>query len=79
MRDSVDKGTLASSSVMGIQADNHLVGQQCSLLGTILYIGIIIGELPVNRIIPACQGRQASRIPRHLLGMSALRGARWQC
>lgn len=41
----VDKGTLASSSVMGIQVDNHLVGQQYSLLGTILYIGIIIGEV----------------------------------
>lgn len=41
----VDKGTLASSSVMGIQTDEHLVGQQYSLLGTILYVGIIVGEV----------------------------------
>ena len=51
MYNAVDKGTLASSSVMGIQPDNHLHGQQYSLLGTILYSGIIIGELPVNRLI----------------------------
>ncbi|OCF40025.1 hypothetical protein I317_06163 [Kwoniella heveanensis CBS 569] len=46
-----DKGTLAFSSIMGIQADTHLVGQQYSTLGTILYVGYMIGELPVNRII----------------------------
>ncbi|WVQ96904.1 hypothetical protein IAU59_004012 [Kwoniella sp. CBS 9459] len=43
--------TLAFSSIMGIQADTHLVGQQYSTLGTILYVGYMIGELPVNRII----------------------------
>ncbi|RSH95478.1 hypothetical protein EHS25_000570 [Saitozyma podzolica] len=46
-----DKGTLAFSSVMGIQTDTHLVGQQYALLGTILYIGILVGEFPVNRLI----------------------------
>ena len=32
---------------MGIRADTHLVGQQYALLGTILYIGILIGEVRV--------------------------------
>ena len=36
---------MASSSVMGIQTDAHLKGQDYSLLGTILYIGILIGEV----------------------------------
>jgi hypothetical protein len=30
---------------MGIQTDTHLVGQQYALLGTILYIGILVGEV----------------------------------
>jgi len=30
---------------MGIRKDNNLVGQQYALLGTILYIGILIGEV----------------------------------
>ncbi|CAD6577491.1 MAG: hypothetical protein TREMPRED_001963 [Tremellales sp. Tagirdzhanova-0007] len=50
-RMAIDKGTLAASSVMGIQTDNKLHGQQYALLGTILYIGILIGELPVNQLI----------------------------
>jgi MFS family permease len=33
------------------QTDNHLIGQQYALLGTILYVGITLGELPVNRLI----------------------------
>jgi len=84
-RDVVDKGTLASSSVMGIQADNHLVGQQYSLLGTILYIGIIIGEVRApgskvtsltHRVVPceppdpAGPGGQVPRNHHHLLGGS---------
>ncbi|KAL7414359.1 MFS transporter [Mrakia frigida] len=47
----LDKGTLAFSAVMGIRTDNNLVGQQYALLGTILYIGILIGEVPINRLI----------------------------
>jgi len=46
-----DKGTLAFSSIMGIQRDVGLVGQQYALLGTILYVGILVGEIPANRII----------------------------
>jgi hypothetical protein len=30
---------------MGIRTDNNLVGQQYALLGTILYIGIVLGEV----------------------------------
>lgn len=41
----VDKGTLAFSSIMGIQRDVGLVGQQYALLGTILYVGILVGEV----------------------------------
>ncbi|WRT67570.1 uncharacterized protein IL334_004542 [Kwoniella shivajii] len=46
-----DKATLAFSSIMGLREDTHLVGQQYSTLGTILYAGYLIGEVPVNRII----------------------------
>ncbi|KAK4687960.1 uncharacterized protein P7C73_g2148, partial [Tremellales sp. Uapishka_1] len=46
-----DKGTLSFASVMGIQQDTNLHGQQYALLGTILYIGILVGELPMNRLI----------------------------
>ena len=41
----VDKGTLAFSAVMGIREDLGLTGQQYPLLGTILYVGILIGEV----------------------------------
>jgi MFS family permease len=34
-----------------LQPDNHLVGQQYALLGTMLYVGITLGEVPVNRVI----------------------------
>ena len=53
MLSSVDKGTLAASSVMGIQTDNHLKGQQYALLGTILYVGIIIGEVRASAPPPS--------------------------
>lgn len=48
----VDKGSLAFSSVMGIQQDLNLVGQQYALLGTILYVGILVGE--VSTILGFC-------------------------
>ena len=41
---SLDKGTLGSSSIMGWQADVGAVGQDYALTSTFLYIGIIIGE-----------------------------------
>ncbi|KAL7955567.1 MFS general substrate transporter [Trichoderma compactum] len=45
---SLDKGTLNFASIMGIKTDAHLVGQQYSWLGTILYLGILVGEYPQN-------------------------------
>ncbi|KAL1845344.1 hypothetical protein VTK73DRAFT_652 [Phialemonium thermophilum] len=48
---SLDKGTLGFSSVMGIQKDAHLVGQQYSWLGTILYMGVLAGEYPTNLLL----------------------------
>ncbi|KAJ5893221.1 hypothetical protein N7495_004912 [Penicillium taxi] len=48
---SLDKGILNYASIMGIKQDAHLVGQQYSLLGTILYIGILVGEYPQNLIL----------------------------
>ncbi|KAK9454028.1 major facilitator superfamily domain-containing protein [Dipodascopsis uninucleata] len=48
---SLDKGTLGFSSIMGIKEDAHLVGDQYSWLGTIVYIGILVGEYPTNFLI----------------------------
>ncbi|KAK6070355.1 2-ketogluconate transporter [Seiridium cupressi] len=48
---SLDKGTLGFASVMHIQKDAGLVGQQYSWLGTILYMGILVGEYPTNFLI----------------------------
>ncbi|KAK9489212.1 putative permease of the major facilitator superfamily [Lipomyces doorenjongii] len=48
---SLDKGALGFSSVMGIQKDAHLVGQQYSWLGTILYMGVLAGEYPTNLLL----------------------------
>ncbi|PQE06785.1 allantoate permease protein [Rutstroemia sp. NJR-2017a BBW] len=45
---SLDKGTLGFASIMGIKKDAHLVGQVYSWLGTILYMGILVGEYPTN-------------------------------
>ncbi|KAK4115187.1 MFS general substrate transporter [Canariomyces notabilis] len=39
---SLDKGTLGFASIMNIQNDAHLVGQQYSWLGTILYMGVLV-------------------------------------
>ncbi|KAK7712438.1 hypothetical protein SLS64_004822 [Diaporthe eres] len=47
----LDKGTLSFSSIMGIQKDTHLVGQQYSWLGTILYMGVLVGEYPTNVLL----------------------------
>ncbi|KAF5989871.1 allantoate permease [Fusarium bulbicola] len=48
---SLDKGTLGFSSVMGIQEDANLHGQQFSWLGTILYMGVLVGEYPTNFLL----------------------------
>ncbi|KAJ5962442.1 hypothetical protein N7501_007383 [Penicillium viridicatum] len=48
---SLDKGILNYASIMGIKSDAHLVGQQYSWLGTILYIGILCGEYPQNLLL----------------------------
>ncbi|KAM0418613.1 hypothetical protein ACHAPT_012416 [Fusarium lateritium] len=49
---SLDKGTLGFSSVMNIQEDANLVGQQFSRwLGTILYMGVLVGEYPTNLLL----------------------------
>ncbi|EON65996.1 hypothetical protein W97_05239 [Coniosporium apollinis CBS 100218] len=48
---SLDKGSLGFSSIMGIQKDAHLVGQEYSWLGTILYMGILAGEYPQNFLL----------------------------
>ncbi|KAH8680802.1 major facilitator superfamily domain-containing protein [Xylariales sp. PMI_506] len=48
---SLDKGTLGFASVMNIRADAGLVGQQYSWLGTILYMGVLVGEYPTNLLL----------------------------
>jgi hypothetical protein len=42
----IDKGTLTFSSIMGIQTDTKLVGQEYSWLTTCIYITILIVEYP---------------------------------
>ncbi|PYH46401.1 putative MFS transporter [Aspergillus saccharolyticus JOP 1030-1] len=44
---SLDKGILNYASIMGIKDDAHLY----SLLGTILYVGILVGEYPQNLLL----------------------------
>ncbi|ETS86077.1 hypothetical protein PFICI_04102 [Pestalotiopsis fici W106-1] len=48
---SLDKGTLGFSSIMNIREDAGLVGQQYSWLGTILYMGVLVGEYPTNLLL----------------------------
>jgi hypothetical protein len=36
---------------MGIKTDAHLVGQDYSWLGTILYMGVLVGEYPTNLLL----------------------------
>ncbi|KAF7191670.1 putative transporter [Pseudocercospora fuligena] len=47
----LDKGTLSFTSIMGLQTDLNLVGQQFSWLTTCIYIAILIVEYPINRLI----------------------------
>ncbi|GAB1202621.1 hypothetical protein APSETT445_001241 [Aspergillus pseudonomiae] len=44
----LDKGTLGFSSIMGIQEDAGLDSNKYNWLGTILYIGVLVGEYPTN-------------------------------
>lgn len=44
----LDKGTLGFSSIMGIQEDAGLDSDKYNWLGTILYIGVLVGEYPTN-------------------------------
>lgn len=67
---------------MGIRTDLNLTGQQYPLLGTILYIGILIGEVSLlaqesrvplitgtrQPIHPNLPHRQNARLPSHLVG-----------
>jgi hypothetical protein len=48
---SLDKGTLGFASIMGIKTNAHLVGQDYSWLGTILYMGVLVGEYPTNLLL----------------------------
>jgi hypothetical protein len=48
---SLDKGTLGFSSIMGIKTEAHLVGNDYSWLGTILYMGVLVGEYPTNLLL----------------------------
>ncbi len=48
---SLDKGTLGSSSIMGWQADVGAVGQDYALTSTFLYVGIIAGEPLVSEFL----------------------------
>ncbi|CZR65675.1 related to allantoate permease [Phialocephala subalpina] len=47
----LDKGTMSFASIMGIQEDTGLVGQQFSWLTTCIYIAVLIVEYPTNWII----------------------------
>lgn len=49
---SLDKGTLQFASVMGIREDAGLDhGQRFPWLGTILYMGVLVGEWPANFLL----------------------------
>ncbi|KAH6715701.1 major facilitator superfamily domain-containing protein [Leptodontidium sp. MPI-SDFR-AT-0119] len=48
---SLDKGTLGFASIMGIKTDANLKGQDYSWLGTILYMGVLVGEYPTNLLL----------------------------
>ncbi|KFY00283.1 hypothetical protein V490_01414 [Pseudogymnoascus sp. VKM F-3557] len=47
----IDKGTLSFASIMGLQEDLGLVGQQYNWLITGVYIAILVVEYPTNWII----------------------------
>ncbi|KAL4751573.1 hypothetical protein BDW72DRAFT_202951 [Aspergillus terricola var. indicus] len=48
---SLDKGTLGFSSIIGIQEDAGLSGNKYNWLGTILYIGVLVGKYPTNFLL----------------------------
>ncbi|KAL1953283.1 hypothetical protein VTO42DRAFT_3317 [Malbranchea cinnamomea] len=47
----LDKGTLSFTSIMGLQEDTNLHGQQFPWLTTCIYIAVLIVEYPTNWII----------------------------
>lgn len=47
----LDKGTLSFTSIMGIQKDLKLHGQEYPLLTTCIYIAILCVEYPINWLI----------------------------
>ncbi|KAI0156896.1 major facilitator superfamily domain-containing protein [Xylariaceae sp. FL1272] len=48
---SLDKGSVAFASVQGLIEDAHLVGSEYSWLGSVLYIGVLVGEFPTNLLL----------------------------
>lgn len=48
---SLDKGTLGFSSIMGIKTDANLGANEYNWLGTILYMGVLVGEYPTNFLL----------------------------
>ena len=47
----LDKTTLSYASVMGIQKDIHLVGDDYQWLGSMFYFGYLAWEYPTNRLL----------------------------
>lgn len=47
----LDKGTMSFASIMGIQEDLNLVGNQYSWLTTCVYLAILVCEFPHNRLL----------------------------
>lgn len=51
---SLDKGTLGTSSIMGWQQDVGAVGQDYALTSTFLWAGVIVGEPIINQLNRRC-------------------------
>ncbi|KAI4596477.1 hypothetical protein KJ359_005231 [Pestalotiopsis sp. 9143b] len=47
----LDKNLLSNAALYGLKQSTHLVGQQYSWIGSILYIGFAIGEVPAQYLI----------------------------
>ncbi|KAJ6008237.1 hypothetical protein N7540_012213 [Penicillium herquei] len=47
----LDKTTLSYASIMGIEEDLNLVGDQYSWLGSIFYVGWLVWEYPTSRLL----------------------------
>ncbi|KAI9839757.1 MAG: hypothetical protein M1838_004268 [Thelocarpon superellum] len=47
----LDKTTLSYASIMGLQTDLHLKGDNYSWLGSMFYVGYIFWEYPTNRLL----------------------------